>query len=188
MRWRGRAAAIAAATFVCASFAALLLLASRTITLESETARGVEVFISPREARPPRVEAQRPRTNTAPVADARPTPTASVETQMLRRMLGCVRRPGERPREGCPSEPAAEDWARPRIAVGGDFAPPPSLDLNRAFTRAEQATLAMPPCEGACFRVGPTPPPPSRSAEELCEMEGIGPCRPPPETPQRSTP
>ncbi len=70
------------------------------------------------------------------------------------------------------------------MRLGGDFAPEEQPNLARIYTRAELDTLVMPSCmrdrRGVCIPFGVTPPPPSRSAEELCEMEGIGPCRPPP--------
>ena len=61
--------------------------------------------------------------------------------------------------------------------------------MARIYTRAEQQTLVMPSCMrdgpggmvGACVRMGVTPPPPSRSAEEICRDGGLGgPCAPPP--------
>lgn len=183
---RRRAASLTAALIVCAALGVALIIASRTIAYLDEQARGVEVFVSPREEQPP------PRTARAPMRTERSTPsqqtdapaTPSVEAQMLRRMLGCVRRPGERPRDGCPTEPTQESWETQRLRIGGDFAPEEQPNMNRVYTRAEQATIVMPSCmrdrRGVCMRIGPTPPPPSRSAEELCEMEGIGPCRPPP--------
>lgn len=190
---RTRAASIAAAAVVCLVFCALLIVASRTDRMSSEDARGVEVFIARREVPPPR-----PRTPSQPravaPADARAPSTApSVETQMLRRLLTCVTRAGERPRPNCPREPAPEDWATPQLQVGGDFAQPEQPDMDAIYTPAEQRTLVMPSCVrdgppatggagvSVCAPFGTTPPPPSRSAEQICRDANMGgPCETPP--------
>lgn len=191
---RRRAASLAAALLVCAGLGLLLIVASRTIAYLDQQARGVEVFVSPREDTPPPRPVQTPvRTerSTAAAIQSDAPPTTSVEAQMLRRMLGCVRRPGERPRADCPAEPTPQDWERQRLRIGGDFAPEEQPNLARIYTRAELHTLVMPSCVrdgppsagagvSACVPFGRTPPPPSRSAEELCELEGIDPCRAPP--------
>lgn len=102
---------------------------------------------------------------------------------MLARTLSCFsRRVAERP-PNCPPPQDAE--ASIELPAGGDFAQPEELDLNRVYTPAELRTIVTPSCRrdgggGACIPIGPRPPPPSRSAEEVCEDEGIGPCRPPP--------
>ena len=100
---------------------------------------------------------------------------------MFARLLSCLdRRFEDRPRD-CPREPPPSEWEEPRIAVGGDFAPPPGVDLEVIYTRAELQTLVMPACTGVCIRVGPRPPSPSRSAEEICRDANMGgPCAPPP--------
>lgn len=187
--WRVRALSAAAAFGVCFAVCALLVLSSRSTITERGEAAGVEVFIAQRETIP--APPRRQGAQGAPVQHAVGAPLAaagppSVDTQMLQRMLSCARRPGQRPRDDCPREPAPEDWRRPQLAVGGDFVQPPEPDMNQIYTRAELQTLVMPSCvrdaSGGCMRIGTRPPPPSRSAEQICEDGGLGgPCRPPPE-------
>jgi hypothetical protein len=116
---------------------------------------------------------------------ARPDVPANTEMQMLSRLLSCLdRRLEHRPRN-CPREPPPSEWERPQIAAGGDFAPPPDVDLAAIYTVAEQRTLVMPSCRrdrsNVCIRFGVRPPPPSRSAEEICRDANMGgPCTPPP--------
>lgn len=175
--WRVRAAAIGAAAIVCAAFVAVLVIASRTEMHAQQANEGVAalVDIAPR----PR---QASRTTPPARAPGIPSPSAaSTEMQMLSRLLSCLdRRLENRPRN-CPREPPASEWEGPQIAVGGDFAPTPDVDFDAIYTVAEQRTLVMPRCEGACFRFGTPPPPPSRSAEEICRDANMGgPCTPPP--------
>ena len=186
--WRVRTLAAAASSCLIFVLCALLVLSSRSTITHRGEAAGVEVFIAARETIPAPPQ-QQPRASSAhrgvgPTQAAAGAPT--VDTQMLQRMLSCVRRPGQpRPPE-CPREPPPEDWRRPQLAVGGDFVQPPKPEFNEIYTRAEMNTLVMPSCvrdrSGACMRIGVTPPPPSRSAEQICEEGGLGgPCRPPPE-------
>jgi hypothetical protein len=62
-------------------------------------------------------------------------------------------------------------------------APMRPANLDGIYSRAEQATLVMPPCTGACIPIGKPPPPPTRSPEEICRAKGIGPCTAPPPPP-----
>jgi hypothetical protein len=110
---------------------------------------------------------------------------APVDRAMLARSLACLRpRAAERP-PTCPPLSEPPRGGSFELPVGGDFAQPEELDLNEVYTPAELRTLVTPSCRrdgggGACIPVGPPPPPPSRSGEELCEAEGVGPCSPPP--------
>ena len=81
---------------------------------------------------------------------------------------------------------------RTELPVGGDYYVPPEPDLNQIFTQAERDTLVMPSCVrdgapgagagvSACAAFGVTPPPPSRSAEQICRDANMGgPCEAPP--------
>jgi hypothetical protein len=184
--WRFRTAASAASALACASLIALLVLVSRAVIAPERPAAGVEVFLAP----PVEREAARPAAARGPVAAVSPpNPSAapSVEAEMVQHLLRCFNLRGtERPPE-CAREQAPADWARPQILLGGRHATPEQPDLTRLYTRAEQQTLVMPSCvrdgaSGACVRFGVTPPPPSRSAEQICRDGGLGgPCSPPPE-------
>lgn len=186
--WRVRGAARVAALALCAAFCALLVFASRTTLTPQRESHGVDVLLE----RPPEREIIRPsRTPAAPVApDQSEAPPAapSVEAEMLSRMLRCARRPGQPRPADCPHEAAPEDWAPPQIPMGGDYVPEEQPDMDRIYTRAERETLVMPSCirdktSSACVRFGVRPPPPSRSAEQICRDGGLGgPCAPPPET------
>lgn len=162
-----------------ALFAALLMISSRTLAPYEHAARGVDVIMIPREAETPQT-AQRRR---APQGRPSPTiPDANSEAAnraALAQMLACLRPRTQRP-SWCPRETSAEA-PRTELPVGGDFHQPPRIDRERIYTRAELATLVMPPCEAGCVAIGPPPPPPSRSAEQVCEDANLGgPCRPPP--------
>jgi hypothetical protein len=180
-----RSGAYVASALLFAGFCGILLFASRTERLGAMADSSVEALMLERAREPP------PRPRTAPIppsAPRSPIPAAepTIEAQMLARMLRCYDRlDPARARDCPPREAATDDWrASARLPVGGDFAEPEPLDLNDAFTVAEQRTLVMPRCEGVCVPVGPIPPPPSRSPEELCELGGIGPCHPPPFRPE----
>lgn len=185
--WRMRAIARVVATLICAGFCLLLWLSSRGLVQNRDEPRSVEVFITQRD--PDRVERPRERTASArgERADAPPVATSNVEAQMLRRLLSCVVRPGQQRPAHCPRDAAPEDWRAPQLQVGGDFAQPEPLDMDQIYTQAEQRTIVTPSCRrdgggSACIPIGPRPPPPSRSAEEVCAAENLGgPCRPPPD-------
>lgn len=191
--WRVRLWTRGGGVLFCFLFAALLFLSSRTFISPERPAAGVEVLTEmhppPPESRPQSPIAQR-ATPGAPDAPPTPTPTQpSVDAQMLSNMLGCANPRIAARRPDCPREPRPEDWRRPQLPTGGDFEPEEPVDLDRAFTRAEQRTIVMPPCPpSGCIRIGPPPPPPSRSAEQVCEEGGLGgPCRPPPFRPENET-
>lgn len=187
--WRVRAASRLGAAAVCALAFALLVNASRTFIAPERPALGVEVLLEPRPQPPSTPQRQRPPVAgpATPSELAAPQGDPSVETQMLSRMLRCVRRPAQARPADCPREAAPEDWARPQIPMGGDYAQEPEPDMERLYTRAERETLVMPSCirdktSGACMRFGQRPPPPSRSAEQICREGGLGgPCTPPPD-------
>lgn len=184
--WRVRAAARLGGALVCAGLFALLMAASRSLLPPERAAVGVEMILA--EHAPPAQQRVHPPLSspTAPSAHAPPA-APSIEAEMLSRMLRCIRRPGQPRPADCPGEPAQPDWARPQIPVGGDYAQPEQPDFDRIYTRAEQRTLVMPSCRrdgaGACIPFGARPPPPSRSAEQICRDGGLGgPCAPPPES------
>jgi hypothetical protein len=190
--WRVRLWARSGGVVFCLLFAALLFLSSRTFISTERLAAGVEVLTeirqAPPDSRPQSPIAQR-ATPGSPNAPPTPTPTQpNVDAQMLSNMLGCTNPRIAARRPDCPREPPPENWRSPQLPTGGDFEPEEPVDLDRAFTRAEQRTLVMPPCPPGCVRVGPPPPPPSRSAEQICEEGGLGgPCRPPPFRPEDET-
>lgn len=181
--WRVRVAAIGAAVIVCAAVAALLVIASHTEMRPGHSNEGVAalVDIAPRARAPSRTMPPA----RAPGAPAPSDIPASTEMQILSRLLACLdRRIENRPRN-CPREPPPSEWHGPQLAVGGDFAPPPGVDFDAIYTVAEQRTLVMPSCRrdssNVCIRFGARPPPPSRSAEEICRDANMGgPCTPPP--------
>lgn len=186
--WRVRAAARAGAFVLCAAFCALLVLTSQTKLTPERAAQGVAVWIE----RPPEralARPSQPRAAGAPAPDQSQAPPAdpNVEAAMLSRLLRCARRPGQPRAPDCPREAEPEDWRRPQIPTGGDYAAPDQPDMDRIYTRAERETLVTPSCvrdksSGACIPFGVRPPPPSRSAEQICRDGGLGgPCTPPPE-------
>ncbi|HRP12017.1 MAG TPA: hypothetical protein PLK37_13370 [Terricaulis sp.] len=186
--WRVRVLARAGAFVLCAAFCALLVLASRVTLSPEGTAGGVEVFLErPPERELARPAQPRPSQAGAPIPSPAPATAPSADAAMQAQLLRCFVRPGQPRPPGCPSEPPPEDWRRPQLPVGGDYAPPPEPDMNAIYTRAERDTLVMPSCirdktSGACMRFGQRPPPPSRSAEQICRDGGLGgPCRPPAE-------
>jgi len=186
--WRVRALAQAGACALCAAFCALLVLASRVALTPERAVSGVEVFFErPPEhelARPPQARPARPGASAPmPALSTAPSADAAMQAQLLR----CFVRPGQPRPPNCPSDPPPEDWRRPQLPMGGEYAPPPEPDMDAIYTRAERDTLVMPSCirdktSGACMRFGQRPPPPSRSAEQICRDGGLGgPCVPPPE-------
>jgi len=184
--WRLRGAALGAGALAVAIACALLLLASRTLLYQDDARTdGVEVLLTPREEvrqRDRRNPAQQ-RTARASSPDAPHDTRPAADRVALAQMLRCFgsRREGARPAD-CPREPEPPDWRRSaELPMGGDYYEPPPVDLERVYTRAELATIVMPPCGPGCVPVGQPPPPPIRSAEQICEDGGLGgPCRPPP--------
>lgn len=184
---RGRAASFAAAACVVALACALLIVVSRVQRLGDDRARrGVEVLLEERPSVPPSARSRTgaPRVNST---DAPPTRTPlPAGRDMLARALACFDTLREAPRADCPSEHAQSE---PGAAFG--YAPAPRRSRH-VFSRGEEMALfagVEPPCAPGltygnfsvryCARVTPKPPPPSRSAEEICEQGGLGPCRPP---------
>lgn len=188
---RGRTLSFIAAAGVVALACALLLLVSRVIQYADNTEAGVRVFIE--EAPPP----SRPQRNAPPpppsgvriaAPDAPPTPTPlPVDREMLVRALNCFDRLSRDRREDCPREALEQEYgdgertrraydpspARLRLVGPTRDVPPP---CDRGFS-----TVTMGDGQGVqfCGGWGETPPPPSRSAEQVCVDGGIGPCQPP---------
>lgn len=179
--WRIRAAAWSAGAALWMGFIALLLTTSHTTLPNDGAPRGVVAIIDI--APQPQDRTRAPRVTRTPSAAASTPGAPTVEAEMLARMLACFDRRRDRD-PNCPREPAPQDRRSPQIAVGGDFAQPPPVDFDAIYTTAELRTLVMPSCmrdgSNVCIRFGVRPPPPSRSAEEVCQDGGIGPCRPPP--------
>lgn len=188
--WRVRAASQVGAVLACALLAALLLSVSGSVITPERPALGVAVLIE-RETPPERQTAQpRSRALGAPTpSNAAPPASPSVDATMGAQLLRCVVRPDQPRPADCPREAEPEDWRRPSLPVGGRYAPPPEPNMEQIYTRAERETLVMPSCvrdktSGACIRFGQRPPPPSRSAEQLCQEGGLGgPCAPPQDQP-----
>lgn len=193
---RRRALSIAASTLVVGAALALLVWSSRTTTWQDEAARGVDVIIVERERdeRPRQQPRQRaPQAGPPQARDASAEARAAADTAALSNMLACMRPRGRRPAT-CPQEPAPDpDNPRAQLPAGGDFYQPPPLDLDRIYTRAERDTLVMPSCVrdgppssggagvSVCVPFGTRPPPPSRSAEQICRDANMGgPCETPP--------
>lgn len=187
--WRVRIGARAAGVVFCALFGCLLILSSRTLIGVDRPTSGIEVLTEIRSQpaqRESTVTRRSPARVVSPTTPPNQTRVPNVDAQMLSNMLGCASSRDRR--RDCPREPPPEDWRRPEIAVGGDFAPEEPVDLDQAFTQAEQRTIVMPPCAAGCVRIGPPPPPPARSAEQICAEGGLGgPCRPPPHHSENET-
>jgi hypothetical protein len=182
-----RGVALAASALCVAGFCIMLWLSSYTRLMESGVDAGVEVMLARRPPAPERRERQ-PRPVAAPSSRAAPA-APSIEAEMLSRMLRCFDRLNRENRADCPREPPPPDWqqgSEHRFTPGGDFAGEEPLDLNDAYTPAERRTLVMPRCQAqVCIPIGPTPPPPTRSPEEICERGGLGgPCTAPPFRPE----
>lgn len=192
---RRRALSMVASTLVVTIACVLLVLSSRTTIFERLGPHVINVVIAPNPERrdPDRPQRQvQPRANAPSSTPTAPNPPVSADQQQLSNMLACFlprgRRPAHCPRE---AEPNPDD-PRTRLPVGGDFYEPPPPDLNRIYTQAERETLVMPSCVrdgapgagagvSACVPFGTTPPPPSRSAEQICRDANMGgPCETPP--------
>jgi hypothetical protein len=198
-----RAAALAAGALAVALACALLVLASRTSVLQDGEVRRATIWLTQREA-PPRPQDRRApqpyRATGAQSAHAAPDTRPAADRAALSQMLRCfgARRDAQRPAD-CPREAPPPQWSsRAELPVGGDYHQPPAVDLERVYSRAELNTIVMPTCRNAapsalratgCVPIGPTPPPPTRSAQQICEEGGLGgPCAPPPDLPADATP
>lgn len=174
----------AAAGVVVLTFAALLLF-SRVVEYADTQDASVHVFMAeaPRPAPPPRASQPAPRIET-PNAIGVPTPTPlPMDGALLQRAMNCFNRlsrdrPADCPREALEQE--SEDRERTRRA----YDPTP-----RRAPPVEYPMGIDPPCDrgihvgpagvSGCVGFGVTPPPPTRSAEEVCVAGGVGPCHPP---------
>jgi hypothetical protein len=120
--------------------------------------------------------------------DAPPTPTPlPVDREMLARALNCFDRLSRDRREDCPREALEEEYGdsertrraydpspqRLRLVGVQRDVPPPCDPGFSAVTMGDGQGVQF------CGRFGVTPPPPSRSAEQVCVDGGIGPCHPP---------
>lgn len=188
---RGRTLSFTAAAGVVALICALLLIVSRVAQYGDETATGVHVFIeeAPPETRPRAAPPPPPSGARVADPDAPPTPTPlPVDREMLARALNCFDRLSRDRREDCPREELEQEYGdgeRTRRAydpsprrlrlVGAQRAVPPPC--QQGFSAVQMGA------DGAgtqfCGSWGITPPPPSRSAEQVCVDGGIGPCHPP---------
>lgn len=196
---RGRSLSFTASALLITMLCTLMILVSRVAQLgDGATIRGVHAVIeeAPRRAAAPAPQAPR-RAGIAVIApDGAPTPTPiPVDREMLARALACFDRLNrERPAD-CPREALEQDYgdgertrraydpSPPRVRVALDplpmgISPPCNVGVH-ATTMGGDGVGG-----GACFHVGRDPPPPSRSAEEICEAGHVGPCRPPPFRPE----
>ncbi len=195
---RARAVSFVAAAALVALACALLLIVSRVVQYADDTSAGVRVFI---EEAPPPAQPQRragpppPRGGMQTVApDAPPTPTdLPVDRAMLARALNCFDRLNHERSEDCPREALEQEYgdvermrraydpSPPRMSayLTPSAVPPPCVRGVTTTTLAGDA-----PAVQYCGGWGITPPPPSRSAEEVCVAGGIGPCHPPPFRPE----
>ncbi len=190
--WRLRAASRAGAVLACAALAALMVAVSSSVILLERPIGAIEVVIEQAPPAPPPDQPNRRVSPSAPTAaynGAAPA-TPSIDAAMGAQLLRCVVRPGQPRPADCPREAEPEDWRRPSLPVGGNQAPrEPSAEMNALYSRLEQTPAPMPSCirdktHNVCIRIGQRPPPPSRSAEQLCEEEGLGgPCALPPDRP-----
>lgn len=187
---RGRTLSFAAAAGVVALICALLIIVSRVAQYADEATDSVRVFIeeAPPEARPRAAPPPPPSGARIANPDAPPTPTPlPVDREMLVRALNCFERLNRERREDCPREALEQehgDGERTRraydpspqrlrlVGVQRDVPPP----CERGFS-----AVTMGDGQGVqyCGSWGATPPPPSRSAEQVCVDGGVGPCRPP---------
>jgi hypothetical protein len=191
---RRRALSMAASTLVVGIACVLLVLSSRTAIFESTGPAIINVVITPNPERDPDRPQRQPqsRANAPASTPTAPNAPTSADQQQLSNMLACFsprsRRPANCPREATPDP----DDPRGQLPVGGDFYEPPEPDLNQIYTQAERETLVMPSCVrdgppgagtgvAACVPFGTRPPPPSRSAEQICRDANMGgPCETPP--------
>jgi hypothetical protein len=196
-----RAASFGASLCFVALACTILLINSRAIVFfEAPAIQAVSVQVETRT--PPRpIPRARPSGVATTSATAPPTATAlPVAREILEHVQACANPHAEGRPADCPHMALPQDWQQSeRLAVGDDFYEPPAIDLSQAFTRAELATISNPPpchiglssttIENAsavqyCQHTYADPPPPSRSAEEVCEVGLIGPCHPPAFRPQ----
>jgi len=186
----GRALSFIAAAGVVAIACLLLLLMSRVIQYADNTTNGVNVFIE--EAPPPRPTRNAPPPPPGGVRtaapDAPPTETSlPVDRAMLVRALNCFERLSPDRRADCPREALEEEYgdtertrraydpSPPRLRlVGAQRDVPPPCDRGFSTTTIGDAQVVQ-----YCGGWGVTPPPPSRSAEQVCIDGGVGPCIPP---------
>lgn len=190
---RVRAAAIAAGALVVAALCVGLWFASiHNVAQDVFEDYRAEVWMIAR----PEVRAPAPQRQTAPLEGPRVmAPSAQPNADpVLAQMLNCFNPRGRERNERCPpAQQRAPDWrTRGQLPVGRDFVTAPPIDFSAGLSRGEQLAGLQhePPCSidgraaSACARL-PPPPPPSRTAVEICEAAGLGPCHPPPPPDQR---
>ena len=181
---RARVLSLLAAAGVVALAVTALLLFSRVIEYADTRDTSVHVFISeasrpaPRRVAPPAPRVDAPN----PIATPTPTPLP-VDGALLQRALNCFNRLNRDRSADCPREALEEDPGdRERTRSAYDPTPRPAPPV-------EYPMGIDPPCDrgihltgagiAGCVAFGITPPPPTRSAEEVCVAGGIGPCHPP---------
>lgn len=195
--WRKRGAALAVSALVVALTCFLLYLVSRHDALEdgSRTA-GVEVLLQPKPPEHPRATPHPQSARAAPL----PSPLAPARSgdPVLAQMLVCF---GSHRREHPECARAAAEPNAPEIAIGSHSDRDVAPNLRNVYSPGELMTIA-PEAKCAvlnsaaaakvCMPTYPDPPPPSRTAEEICVQQNMGgPCHPPiPDVPQhvRRTP
>ena len=194
---RMRALSFVAATGVIALLCFLMLVVSQVARYNDATNNSVRIFMeeAPRTAPPPARASPPPRGGVSVLSpDAPPTPTAlPVDTEMLTRALACFERLNRDRPADCPQEALEEapgDRARTRRAydISPERAAPPTYTMGVDPPCQRGVSTVMLPGDTPgiqyCGGWGVTPPPPSRSAEQVCVEGGVGPCHPPPFRPE----
>lgn len=188
---RMRALSFATAACLIALACSLMVIISRVTRYSDDTERSVRIFMqeAPRPIAPP--PAQRtPPSRSAIATDAPPIPTElPLDTAMLARAMACFDRlnrdrPADCPREALAEEPGDRERTRhaydPSPERSAPIVYPMGVDppCQRGFsaTRIRDSNAVG---VQYCGTWGVTPPPPSRSAEEICVAGGVGPCHPP---------
>ncbi|MCX7358682.1 MAG: hypothetical protein NT015_11175 [Alphaproteobacteria bacterium] len=182
---RARALSFMAAAGIVTLACIALLLFSRVVQYADTRDTSVHVFMTeePRPAPPPRATPPAARINAPnPLAAPAPTPLP-VDSALLQRAMNCFNRlnrdrPADCPREALEEDPG--DRERTRSAYDPTPRPAPPVEYPMGID---------PPCDrgihltgagiAGCVAFGITPPPPTRSAEEVCVAGRVGPCHPP---------
>jgi len=195
--WRGRSGALALSALVLAALCTMLLLASRQrLGLGGGQSVGVQVYVARIETfhLDDRHAAQRASASSSAVAHPRAAPDG--ETAALAQMLVCFG-PHRNEHPECLSMRAGPDAHPTQINPWGHSDRDVLPNLRNVYSPGELMTIVPPgkcaPVEGGsgasigvCAQL-PDPPPPSRTAEEICVDANMGgPCHPPiPDAPQQ---
>jgi len=187
---RARALSFVAAAVIVVLTVAALLIFSRVIEYAETQDTSVHVFTGeePIPAPPPRTTPPTSRIH-APNPIAAPTPTQlPVDGALLQRALTCFDRlnrdrPADCPREALEQDPGDRERTRRAYDPTPPRAPPVEYAMGVDPPCQRGISMVEMPGNGAgvqyCGGWGVTPPPPTRTAEEVCVRGGVGPCHPP---------